>query len=273
MFDLFDLIDPKAIVIVFMIFVPLEHLLPLHEGRLYLRRALSTDLLHLFVTGVLFKIGFLILIAGCMVGINSAVPNLVGQTIRTQPFWLQTIEVIVVSDLGFYLAHRLLHAVPFLWRFHAIHHSIEELDALAAHRVHPLDQLFVKAASLLPIYALGFAVGPFIVAGVIYHWQALLIHSNIKIGFGPLKWVVASPLFHHWHHANERQAFDKNFAGQLSIIDALFGTMYMPEAMPSKYGTDEPVPDAYLGQLAYPFSRPAERVVLQISELTHDQPN
>lgn len=270
---MFELVDLKAIAIVFLIFVPLEHLVPLHEGRWYLRRGFVTDLVHLLVTGLLFKIGLLILVAVCMVGINSAMPGVVGETARAQPVWLQTIEVIVISDLGFYVAHRALHSVPFLWRFHAIHHSIEELDALAAHRVHPLDQLFVKATSLLPIYALGFSVEPIIIAGLIYQWQALLIHSNIRIGFGPLKWVVASPHFHHWHHANERAAFDKNFAGQLSIIDAIFGTMYMPEALPTKYGTDDPVPKAYVEQLAYPFTSPKEGpIASQMVELTHDQP-
>ncbi|RWI11412.1 sterol desaturase family protein [Mesorhizobium sp.] len=272
---MFEIIDLKAILIVFMIFVPLEHLVPLHEGRRYLRRAFVTDLLHLLVTGLLFKLGFLIFVGACILAINSAVPSIIGETVRAQPIWLQTIEVIVISDVGFYVAHRTLHSVPFLWRFHAIHHSIEELDALAAHRVHPLDQLFVKATSLLPIYALGFSVWPIIIAGLIYQWQALLIHSNIRIGFGPFKWVVASPLFHHWHHANEPAAIDKNFAGQLSIIDAIFGTMYMPEAMPTKYGTDEPVPDAYLGQLAYPFTTPKRPIAsdLQMAELDHDQSN
>ncbi|KUM28308.1 fatty acid hydroxylase [Mesorhizobium loti] len=251
---MFEPVDLKAIVIVFLIFVPLEHLMPSHEGRRYLRRGFVTDLLHLLITGLLFKVGFLLLVAACLVGIDSAVPSIVGETVRAQPVWLQTVELIVVSDLGFYVAHRTLHSVPFLWRFHAIHHSIEELDALAAHRVHPLDQLFVKATSLLPVYALGFALGPIIIAALIYQWQSLLIHSNIRIGFGPFRWVVASPLFHHWHHANQREALDKNFAGQLSIIDAIFGTMHMPEAMPTRYGTDDPVPDTYIQQLAYPFT-------------------
>ncbi|TPI60926.1 hypothetical protein FJ424_23390 [Mesorhizobium sp. B3-1-8] len=251
---MFELVDLKAIAIVFMILVPLEHLIPLHEGRRYFRQGFVTDMVHLVVTGLLFKLGFLILVAICMVGIDSAMPSIVGETVRWQPVWLQTIEIVVISDLGFYAAHRALHSVPFLWRFHAIHHSIEEMDVLAAHRVHPLDQLFVKTVSLLPVYALGFSIGPIIVSALIYQWQALLIHSNIRIGFGPFRWVVASPLFHHWHHANEREAYDKNFAGQLSIIDAVFGTMYMPEAMPKKYGVDDPVPDAYIGQLTYPFT-------------------
>lgn len=250
-----NLLDLKAILIVFFIFVPLEHLLPLHGGRRYLRAGFLTDVLHLIVTGILFKAAFLVVLTAAMVGIAATVPAFVGEAVRQQPIWLQTVEVVIISDIGFYVAHRLEHSVPFLWRFHAIHHSIEELDALAAHRVHPLDQLFVKATSLLPVFALGFSAVPIVVANLIYFWQALLIHSNIRIGFGPLRWIVASPLFHHWHHANEKAAYDKNFAGQLSILDALFGTLHMPDRKPARYGTDEPVPAAYHQQLAYPFVR------------------
>jgi sterol desaturase/sphingolipid hydroxylase (fatty acid hydroxylase superfamily) len=251
----FELFNVKTALIVFLIFMPLERLLPAQQGRKYLRDGLATDLLHLFLTGILIRVGFLVVLVPVMVGIKFGVPNIVGEMVRAQPTWLQILEIIVISDIGFYVAHRLEHAVPFLWKFHAIHHSIEELDALAAHRVHPLDQLFVQSMSLLPVYALGFDVLPIVVTTVIYFWQSLLIHSNIRIGLGPLKWLVAGPLFHHWHHAHEPQAIDKNFAGQLSIIDALFGTMYMPDRLPAKYGTDEPVPDAYHRQLAYPFRR------------------
>lgn len=255
---MFELLGIKTALIVFLIFMPIEQLLPAQPGRKLLRRGLSVDLLHLFLTGFLFRIGFAAVLLTTMAGINLGVPSIVGETVRAQPIWLQTIEIIIISDIGFYVAHRLEHAIPFLWKFHAIHHSIEELDALAAHRVHPLDQLFVKSMSLLPVFALGFDVVPIAIAGGIYFWQSLLIHSNIRIRLRPLNWIVAGPLFHHWHHANEPQAIDKNFAGQLSILDALFGTMYMPDRLPSKYGTDEPVPDAYHQQLAYPFLRSAK---------------
>ena len=113
-------------------------------------------------------------------------------------------------------------------KIHSGHHSIEELDWLAAYRVHPLDQIATKAVSYLPVYALGFS-DPAILAFVfVYKWQSLFIHSNCLIDFGPLKWIFSSPQFHHWHHANEPAALDKNFAGQLPFLDLTFGTAYMP---------------------------------------------
>jgi sterol desaturase/sphingolipid hydroxylase (fatty acid hydroxylase superfamily) len=162
--------------------------------------------------------------------------------------------MIVIGDIGFYCAHRAFHTVPWLWKFHQIHHSIEELDWLAAARVHPIDQILTKGASLLPIFALGFsevAIGMYL---MLYYWQSFLIHANLRIRFGPLRWLLASPEFHHWHHSNHREARNKNFAGQLPLLDLLLGTLHMPRGkVPQRYGIDEPVPRTYVSQLLHPF--------------------
>jgi sterol desaturase/sphingolipid hydroxylase (fatty acid hydroxylase superfamily) len=255
-----EFIDFKTIVIIALIFVPLERLLPLHSEQKVLRRHWLNDAIYLLFNGVLIKLGFLLLVGSMMIGIRMAVPEQLIALVNSQPLWLQAAETILIADIGFYLAHRTFHAVPFLWKFHAIHHSIEEMDWLAAHRVHPIDQILTMTASLLPVYALGFSAGAVAIHAAVYQAQSLLIHSNIRIGFGPLRWLFASPQFHHWHHANERQAHDKNFAGQLPFLDVIAGTLYMPKQMPACYGTDEPVPPLYHQQLAYPLhfkARPA----------------
>lgn len=255
-----ELLDLKAILIIAMIFIPLERLLPLDADQKVLRKHWLNDAIYLFFNGILIKLGVLVLVGLLMIAIRFVVPEGLTGVVQAQPIWLQAVEVILVADTGFYLAHRVFHAVPFLWKFHAIHHSIEEMDWLAAHRVHPVDQIVTMTASLLPVYALGFSGTAIAVYALVYQGQSLLIHSNTRIRFGPLKWVLASPQFHHWHHANERQAYDKNFAGQLPFIDALAGTLYMPERMPRVYGTDEPVPPLYHQQLAYPLKQLAGRV-------------
>jgi sterol desaturase/sphingolipid hydroxylase (fatty acid hydroxylase superfamily) len=152
----------------------------------------------------------------------------------------------------------MFHAVPFLWRFHAIHHSSEKLDWLAAHRVHPVDQVITKSASIVPLFALGFSEAAIAFWGIVYQWQSVYVHANCRIGLGPLGWLVATPHFHHWHHANHKEAWDRNFAGQLPFIDALFGTLYLPAGrMPERYGIDEPVPEHYVQQLLHPILPPS----------------
>ena len=122
--------------------------------------------------------------------------------------------------------------------------------------MHPVDQIITKGVSLLPVFALGFSGVSIAIFGLIYSWHSILLHANVRIKIGPLRWLIASPEFHHWHHANQREAYDKNFAGQLSVLDVVFRTAYMPKGkMPSKYGADDPVPHTYLSQLMYPFLR------------------
>lgn len=252
---LLDLIDLKAILILALIFVPLERLIPLRTEQGTFRKHWVNDVVYLFLNGLLIRVGFIFLVGALMATIRSLVPDAVALAVQSQPLWLQTIEVIILADVGYYLAHRAFHTVPLLWKFHAIHHSIEEMDWLATHRVHPVDQIITSAISLIPVYAAGFSGPAVALFAIFYQAQALLIHSNIRLGFGPLKWILASPHFHHWHHANEPQAFDRNFAAQLAVIDVIAGTLFLPGRMPKRYGTNDPVPPLYHQQLAYPFRR------------------
>jgi sterol desaturase/sphingolipid hydroxylase (fatty acid hydroxylase superfamily) len=114
--------------------------------------------------------------------------------------------------------HRLFHSIPALWRIHQIHHSIEEMDWLAGARVHPIDQILTRGATLLPCFALGFSAWTIAVFAVAYHWHSMLLHSNLRLSFGPLNRLIASPDFHRWHHCRDREAWDRNFAGQLSLM-------------------------------------------------------
>jgi sterol desaturase/sphingolipid hydroxylase (fatty acid hydroxylase superfamily) len=247
------LMDYTAIFILACIFIPLERLIPLDPEQGTFRRNWLNDLCFLLVNGFVVRAGFTIVAAVLMVAFNNAFGANPTPWIADLPVWVQVIAVIVVADIGYYTAHRTSHAVPFLWKFHAVHHSIEEMDWLATHRVHPVDQIFTNTLALLPIYFLGFSLEAVLIFQGIYQAQALLSHSNIKINFGPLKWLVASPEYHHWHHANEPDAYDRNFAAQLSIIDVIAGTMFLPKRRPATYGINEPMPQLYHQQLLHPF--------------------
>jgi sterol desaturase/sphingolipid hydroxylase (fatty acid hydroxylase superfamily) len=249
-------IDVRGLLFVMLVFVPLERVLALRPEQRLFRRGWLTDFTHLLVSGAMIKLGLLAFLLVVGLAAERITPSSWRATIAVQSLWVQFPLLLVLADLGFYMAHRAFHAFPTLWRFHAVHHSIEEMDWLAGHRVHPVDQILTKGLSLVPVYALGFSTPAVLLFVALYQWQSLLIHSNVRIGFGPLKWIVASPHFHHWHHANCPEAVDKNFAGQLVFLDILFGTLYMPpDRMPAHYGTQDPVPRSYLGQIVYPFVR------------------
>jgi sterol desaturase/sphingolipid hydroxylase (fatty acid hydroxylase superfamily) len=239
-----------------LIFVPLERVLALHREQKVFRRGWLNDVIYLLLNAQLTMLGLGLLVVAIIVIAGWLMPMSMRAAVATQPYWAQVIEMIVLSDIGFYFAHRAFHAFPWLWKFHSIHHSIEELDWLAAARVHPVDQIVTKGCALLPVFALGFSDVAIGVYMLIYGWQSVLIHSNVRVNFGPLRWLLASPEFHHWHHSNDREARNKNFAGQVPVLDYLFGTLHLPRGRrPTKYGLDQPIPQTYAAQLLYPFRR------------------
>lgn len=236
------------------IFIPLERLLPLHPEQRTLRRDWLNDVVYVLVNGIVIRAGFTVVAAILMLGFTHLVgPNPIYWT-ATLPIWAQVILAIIIADIGYYAAHRICHTVPALWKFHAVHHSIEEMDWLATHRVHPVDQIFSSTLSLLPVWCMGFSLEALVLHQAIYHVHALLLHSNLRIKFGPLKWLLASPEYHHWHHANEHDAYNHNFAAQLSIIDVIARTVFMPtKRQPKSYGLNEPMPRLYHLQMIHPL--------------------
>jgi len=132
------------------------------------------------------------------------------------------------------------------------------MDWLAGSRLHLLDIVVTRGLSFVPLYVLGFAQAPVFAYVLFVSFQAVLIHANVRWRFGPLRWVLATPQYHHWHHAVE--PVDVNFAVHLPVIDALFGTLYLPaDRWPSAYGVSgNPVPDGYWAQLVFPFRSRAD---------------
>lgn len=255
---LLGLIDLRAFLMVALIFIPLERLVALRHDQSIFRAKWGYDLIYTFANKILVALGLAVVVILIGGALSALLPDGVPVWVAALPLLVQVLAAIVIADIGFYAAHRLFHTVPWLWRFHAVHHSIEELDWLAAARVHPIDQIITKGTSILPLFVLGISSEALAVYGVIYLFHSHLLHANVHIPFGPLRWLVASPEFHHWHHANQKEAYDKNFSGQLVLLDILFRTAHMPKGeRPTRYGVDDPIPGNYLLDLAYPFKRPA----------------
>ena len=146
----------------------------------------------------------------------------------SQAWWLQAIEVVLLSDFLVYWGHRLQHRVGFLWRFHAVHHSAEHLDWLAAHREHPLDTIYTMSLVNLPAMILGFPLET--IAGFILFrglW-ATYIHANVHLPIGPLRMLLGAPELHHWHHDKDRDT--GNYANLSPLMDVLFGTTAAPNS-------------------------------------------
>ena len=131
------------------------------------------------------------------------------------------------------------------------------MDWLAGSRLHLVDIAVTRGLTYVPIYVLGFSDGPLAAYLVFVSKQATFIHANVRFEWPWLRWILATPRFHHWHHAAEPEAVDTNFAVHLPVLDLLFGTAHLPDRWPSAYGLAHgaPAPRGYLRQLLWPLRR------------------
>lgn len=240
------------------LFVPLEVLFPIRPERTF-RGGWQTDLKHFFVSHAAVQlISFASIVPVELLFAWAARAEFQGR-VAAQPLWLQFAEILFAIDLATYWVHRAFHVVPRLWNFHAIHHSSLTLDWLAGSRMHVVDILVTRAAGFLPVLLLGFAPAAVYAYLVFVSFHAVYIHSNIRWRWPLVRWMIATPEFHHWHHTSDEEGIDKNFAAFLPLLDVAFGTAHLPGKWPRKYGTVKfQPPETYLGQLAYPFRRRGE---------------
>ena len=234
-----------------LVFRPLELCFPARRGQRFFRPAWLTDLCFFLGQYLLWGGVVLSVLTYFRHGLDGIVPQRIRDGVAAQAWWLQAVEIVLLSDLIIYWGHRLQHRVGFLWRFHAVHHSAEHLDWLAAHREHPLDSIYSLTLINLPALVLGFPLET--LAGFIAFrgiW-AIYIHSNVRLPIGPIRMLIGAPELHHWHHDRDRDA--GNYANISPLMDILFGTNRCPDHEPERFGINEPTPKSYLGHLIQPL--------------------
>ncbi len=244
-----------AIAGLFVVTVPFEKIWPRHRQRLR-RPELTTDLLYAMLAPITQVVGA---IAAVAIGLVSLawVPALpLRPIVASLPGPVRGVVAIVLFDFLVYASHRASHEVPFLWRFHSVHHSTKTLDWVSGFRAHPLDGVFAAPAFAVLLGA-GFSLR---VAGALAVVQAVLgitAHLNVSWRLRPLQKLVFTPEFHHWHHSNEPEAWNRNYGVLLPLWDIVFGTAYLPpDRRPQRYGIDTPMPSGVVAQLKHPFRRP-----------------
>ena len=176
--------------------------------------------------------------------------------VSTFPLWIQITSGLLIADFFGYWGHRFFHVKPF-WYLHAVHHSPPTLDWLSSVRFHPIDDAVMAVLQVIPLLFLGFDPAVFVVASPTIAVWSVFSHANVTWDLGPLRYVILTPRFHRWHHTSEEAGLDKNFAGLFPVYDLIFGTWYMPDAVPTEFGAGRtPVPAGFGNQLLYPFRQP-----------------
>lgn len=238
--------------LLFVLVVPFEKMFPRHHQPIR-RPQVGTDVAHAIVSTPL---GAAATVVAAIIGFLSLawLPGLALRPFVTGlPPLVQMVLGAVLFDFLIYWAHRFGHEVPFMWRFHSIHHSTEHLDWVSGFRSHPLDGVLLAPPFVLLLVA-GFSVEVTGVLAAVQFLTGLFAHANVRWRWRRLHKIVFTPEFHHWHHSNEPEAWNSNYAVFLPLWDLAFGTYYLPaDRRPQFYGVNEPIPAGLAHQLWHPF--------------------
>lgn len=237
------------------LFVFVEKLLPKYRDQVILRPEWGNDLVYFAFNHMI--IGFVLLFANgfSQSYFNWAIDDGLQSFIQSWPIIFQVILLIFAADLVQYWTHRMFHTIPWLWKFHAVHHSSENMDWLAGSRTHLVDTLVVRSLIMVPLYLIGADKAALDAYVLFASFQAVFIHANFGGNFGILKYLITTPQFHHWHHSADAVAIDTNYAAHLPVLDKIFGSYLQPgDHWPEKYGTvGRPLPQGIIKQHMYPF--------------------
>ncbi|TAL21123.1 MAG: sterol desaturase family protein [Aquabacterium sp.] len=239
-----------------LIFVFIEKLFALRRDQPIFRPEWQTDLQHFLVNHMV--VGFILLATNLLVHqlFGWAAKDGIQGWVQGLPFPIALFLIVLVADLVQYWTHRAYHEVPALWRLHAVHHSVKSMDWLAGSRQHILELLITRTLVLAPIFVLGFSKEVIDTYIVIVGFQAVFNHANVSVRLGPLRYVIVTPNFHHWHHSQDQEALDRNYAAHLAFLDHLFGTAVKADRVwPKDYGVlGDYVPNGFWRQLKFPFT-------------------
>ena len=229
------------------------------------KKELVTDICYWFLVPLfarVFRIGLLVVAAGAVFNIRDA-DELIAfydnghGPLATLPLSIQAVVFLVISDFMAYWLHRMFHRGGF-WKYHAVHHSSEDLDWISAARFHPVNLLLGTIGIDVVLLMAGISPNVMLWVGPFNIFHSAFVHANLNWDLGPFRYVLATPVFHRWHHTAQDEGGNTNFAGTFPLWDILFGTFRMPAGrLPDNYGVDDQAtfPREFAGQLGYPFRK------------------
>lgn len=182
------------------------------------------------------------------------ITNLVAFEVMSWPVWTHLLIGFVLRDFVQWWVHRLLHRVEWLWNFHKVHHSVEQMGFAAHLRYHWMENVVYRSIEYIPLALIGIGLRDFFIIHIFTLVVGHFNHSNLKLNLGPLKYIFNNPQMHIWHHAYDlpkEKRFGVNFGLTLSIWDYLFKTNYMPtdgRDIRLGYPGVEELPKDFIGQ-------------------------
>src|SRR5258708_3603869 len=246
-----------------LVFSVVSHFWACNPGKPWWRkRELATDICYWFLVPLfarVFRIGLLVVLAAAVFDIRDA-DQLIAfydnghGPLSALPPWLQAVLFMGLADFMMYWLHRMFHGGGF-WKYHAIHHSSEDVDWISAARFHPVNLVLGTIGVDVILLLAGISPNVMLWVRPFNTFHSAFVHANLSWALCPFRYVLATPVFHRWHHTSLEEGGNTNFAGTFPVWDILFGTFRMPEdRLPDNYGVDDQaIPSEIGGPLAYPF--------------------
>lgn len=238
-----------------LLFIPVERIFPHRGEQPVFREEWREDLFYYLVSSMLVQILTFLTFAPAQTLLSFVPLSAVRAWVGSLPFVVQFFSIMLLTDLVQYWVHRTFHRIPWLWHFHAVHHSARHMDWMAGARMHFLEILVLRSTTVIPMFVLGFSPTAMNTYIFVVYLYSTFVHANLGWRFPVIEHLLVTPRFHHWHHGIEHEAIDVNFAVHFPFLDRLFGTHYLPEKKwPSGYGiSGHPVPRGYWAQFKHPF--------------------
>lgn len=244
----------------------LEILFPWRKNQSIFRKDFFLDGFYLFFNFFIFSLIGYAAISNVAVHLFKdflalfGIENLVALHLEELPSWAKLIIMFVIADFIQWNIHRLLHKVPVLWKFHKVHHSVEEMGFAAHFRFHWMETVIYRTLQYIPLAMMGFGLQSFFLIHIIALVIGHINHANLNITYGPFKYILNNPVMHLWHHAKEipEGKSGVNFGLSLSIWDYLFKTAYIPKrsgSIPLGFDHIEKFPKSFIKQEIYPFKK------------------
>jgi sterol desaturase/sphingolipid hydroxylase (fatty acid hydroxylase superfamily) len=238
------------------LFVPVERIFPQRDQAIF-RGEWREDLFYYLVSSMLVQVLTFLTFSPARTILAFAPLTATRAWVGSLPWVVQFVAIMFLTDFVQYWVHRAFHRVPWLWHFHAVHHSAKHMDWMAGARMHFLEILALRSTTVIPMFVLGFSAAAMNSYIFLVYLYSTFVHANLGWRFPLVEKILVTPRFHHWHHGIEREAIDVNFAVHFPLLDRLFGTYFLPQdRWPDGYGIEgHPVPSGYLAQFKQPFRR------------------
>ena len=246
------------------LFVAAEAVRPGRPQQRQLRRGLVSDLAFLVFNGHFLGVGLYFLATRAILPpVDAALralgvyPYVYRNAAASWPWWAQALLLVIGFDFLQWAIHRLLHAVPWLWQFHKVHHSVVdgEMDWIVSFRFHWAEAVVYKTLQYLPLAFFGFGAPAVLIQALVGTAVGHLNHSNLDVGYGRWRYILNSPRMHLWHHDADGPA--KNFGIIFSAWDWIFGTARLPARAPERLGFPDlaELPRGFIGRSLWPLWR------------------